>query len=185
MLKQLWILFSTFFKIGICTFGGGYAMIPLIETEAVEKKKWVTHEDVLDMIAIAEATPGVLAVNSATFVGYRVAGLAGSAAATLGVVLPSFIIILLVSLFYNEFRENVWVDCAFKGIRAAVVALMLNAVVKLSKHIPKMAFTFTVFGAAFVLAAFTDLSVIVILLMAAAAGIVFQLILAKKEGDKK
>ena len=111
-------LFSTFFKIGAFTFGGGYAMIPLIQSDVVEKKGWINEEEMLDMIAIAESTPGVMAVNSATFVGYRIGGFWGSVCATIGVVIPSFFIILLITLFLDKFRSNPWVDAAFKGIRA-------------------------------------------------------------------
>ena len=183
-MKTLVTLFAAFFRIGICTFGGGYAMIPLIEAEAVEKRGWITSEDMLDIIAIAEATPGPLAVNTATFVGQKVAGLAGAAAATLGVVMPSFLIILIVSLFYTQFRDNRWVDCAFRGIRAAVTALMVNAVVKLSKHVPKIAFTAALFAAGFLLATFTGVSVILLLIGGAALGIVWQLFAAGRRTGK-
>ena len=183
-MKPLATRFASFFKIGICTFGGGYAMIPLIEAEAVEKKKWITSEEMLDIIAIAEATPGPLAVNTATFVGQKVAGLSGAAAATLGVVMPSFLIIIIVSLFYTQFRDNRWVDCAFRGIRAAVTALMVNAVVKLSRHVPKIAFTFALFGAAFLLASFTGVSVILLLIAGAVLGIAYQLFMARKGAEK-
>ena len=183
-MKKLWQLFSAFFKIGICTFGGGYAMIPLIEAEAVDKRGWIRSEEMLDIIAIAEATPGPLAINTATFVGQKVAGLAGAAAATLGVVMPSYIIIILVSLFYTQFRENRWVDCAFRGIRAAVVALMINAVVKLSRHVPKIAFTWGLFALALAAALFTDVSVILILIVAGVAGVAYQTLTAGKGAGK-
>ena len=113
-LKRLWQVFLTFFKIGAFTFGGGYAMIPLIQHEAVEKRKWVTDEDILDIVAIAESTPGPIAINSATFVGYRAAGVLGSAAATLGVVLPSFVIILALSFVLAQFQEVKYVQYAFR-----------------------------------------------------------------------
>ena len=173
-MRTLLELFSAFFKIGICTFGGGYAMIPLIEAEAVEKRKWISAEEMLDIIAVAEATPGPLAINTATFVGRKTAGLPGAAAATLGTVLPSYLIIILVSLFYRQFRENRWVDCAFRGIRAAVVALMVNAVVKLARHVPKIAFAFALFGLALAAALCTDISVVAVLLAAGTAGVGYQ-----------
>ena len=105
--QKLWKVFATFFKIGAFTFGGGYAMIPLIQNEAVEKNKWITDDDILEIIAIAESTPGPIAINSATFVGYRAAGVLGSVCATLGVVLPSFVIILLLSLCCGSSRSCV------------------------------------------------------------------------------
>ena len=104
-LKDLWKIFAAFFKIGAFTFGGGLAMIPLIQKEAVEKQKWITDDDILEIIAIAESTPGPIAINSATFVGYRAAGILGSACATLGVVLPSFVLILLLSFVLRQFQE--------------------------------------------------------------------------------
>ncbi len=116
----LWQIFFTFFKIGAFTFGGGYAMVPLIQREASEKHGWVTDEDILDIVAIAESTPGPIAINSATFVGYRACGVLGSVAATLGVVLPSFMIILAISGILRQFQENVYVQYAFRGIRCGV-----------------------------------------------------------------
>jgi chromate transporter len=132
-------LFFTFLKIGSFTFGGGYAMIPLIQGEMVEKKKWITEEEMVDMIAIAESTPGVIAVNSATFVGYKIGKFWGSLLATIGVVLPSLIVIILVSLFFENFLEIKMVDYAFRGIRAGVSVLIFNAAIKFLKVAPKSA----------------------------------------------
>ena len=126
--KDLWKVFTTFFKIGAFTFGGGYAMIPIIQKEAVEKHGWVTDDDILEIIAIAESTPGPIAINSATFVGYRTCGVLGSAAATLGVVLPSFIIILIVAKCYDKFKENRIVKGCMTGLKPAVVGLIANAI---------------------------------------------------------
>ena len=117
-------LFLTFLKIGAFTFGGGYAMIPIIQKEIVEKRKWITDDDILEIIAIAESTPGPIAINSATFVGYRVAGFFGAFFSTLGVVLPSFVIILLISFVLREFQHIKAVQYAFNGIRAGVLALL-------------------------------------------------------------
>ena len=108
-LKKCWVLFVTFFKIGAFTFGGGYAMIPLIQKEVVESKGFITDEDILDIFAIAESTPGPIAINSATFIGYKIAGVLGSFFATLGVVLPSFIIIFIISMFADAFKQNEYV----------------------------------------------------------------------------
>ncbi len=138
-------LFLTFFKIGICTFGGGYAMIAIIEREAIERKKWLKHEEFLDIIAIAESTPGPLAINSATFIGYKIAGAIGSIFATLGVVIPSFIIIYAISLFFDAFLSIEWVGYAFLGIQSAVAFLILNAGIKMFKSIEKSPLSIVLF----------------------------------------
>ena len=117
-LKKVFQLFITFIKIGAFTFGGGYAMVPLIQRETVEKKKWINDDDILEIVAIAESTPGPIAVNSATFVGYKTAGVLGAAAATIGVVLPSFTIIYFISFVIDKFENNTAVKYAFSGIRA-------------------------------------------------------------------
>lgn len=124
-------LFLTFAKIGAFTFGGGYAMISLIDSECVEKKKWLTHDEFADMTAIAEATPGPVAINCATFVGYKMSGTIGAVLATLGVVLPSFVIILLISMFFENFLKYEIIANAFKGIRTAVSILIIQAGVKM------------------------------------------------------
>ena len=137
--KMLWELFSTLFKIGLFTFGGGYAMIAFFESEFVEKKKWLDKEEFLDMVAIAESTPGPIAINSATYVGYKNAGVLGAACATLGVVLPSFIIIFIISLFLDAFLSFELIGYAFKGIQAGVVYLILSAGIKMLKSMDKNA----------------------------------------------
>ncbi len=139
-LKVILSAFWTMFKIGLFTFGGGYAMIAIIERELVEKKKWIDHEEFLDIIAIAESTPGPLAINSATFIGYRISKVLGSVFATLGVVLPSFIIIFIISLFFDAFLSIEWVGYAFKGIQAGVAFIILNAGIKMFKKFKKSAF---------------------------------------------
>lgn len=170
--ENYWRLFYTFLKIGAFTFGGGYAMIPLIHKEAVENHKWITDEDVLNIIAIAESTPGVLAVNSATFVGYRVAGFWGSLLATVGVVLPAFLVISILSFFIAAVKENQWVSYAFLGVRAGVIVLMWQAVTKLSKSCSKGLFNIAIMIGAFLLASTASIDVIVILMAAAVIGIV-------------
>ena len=136
-LKDLLTLFITFFKIGIITFGGGYAMIAVMERELAEKRQWITHDEFLDMIAVAESSPGPIAINSATFIGYKLNKFFGSLFATLGVVLPSFIIIFVISLFFDEFLTIEYVGYAFHGIQAAVVFLIISAGVKMLKHLKK------------------------------------------------
>ncbi len=171
--KLAWELFCTFFRIGAFTFGGGYAMIPLIQTETVENKKWISDNDILEIVAIAESTPGPIAINSATFVGYRVAGVLGSACATLGVVLPSFVIILIISFVLKEFAHLTAVKYAFEGIRAGVLALIIKSLIKMYKQVPKNAFSYVVLAAAFVAAAFTNVNVIVIIALCALFGVLY------------
>ena len=130
-------LFTTFFKIGAFTFGGGYAMIPLIQHEVTEKNKWITDEDILEIVAIAESTPGPIAINSATFVGYRVCGVLGSIAATLGMVIPSFLTMLCVFFVLHQFKDLPAVQYAFMGIRACVLALVIKALLSMYKKCAK------------------------------------------------
>lgn len=130
-------LFLTFAKIGLFTFGGGYAMLSMIEHICVTQKQWITHDDLVHVTVIAESTPGPVAVNCATFVGYRQKGLPGALAATLGVILPSFVIIFLISLFLDRFLEITWVASAFQGIRVAVGILIVDVAVRMIKKMPK------------------------------------------------
>lgn len=130
---NLFKLFIIFFKIGAFTFGGGYAMIPLIQTEIVDKNKWLTNEEFLDTIAVSQSSPGAIAVNISIMIGYRLNGLLGAIFSVLGVVLPSFIIILTISMFLYKYRDNDIIDKVFLGIRPAVVALISSAVYKLIK----------------------------------------------------
>ena len=126
-------LFTTFFKIGHFSFGGGFAMIPLIQREVIEKRKWINEKDFWDMLVLAQSTPGPIAVNTAVFVGYKTAGTLGAISATLGTVMPSFIVILLLALFFAEVRENRYVDAAFRAMRPAVVALIVAPLIGLVK----------------------------------------------------
>lgn len=169
--KKLLSLFCVFFKIGLFTFGGGYAMIPLIQRETVRNKKWITDDDVLEMVAIAESTPGSIAVNIATFVGYRIAGVLGAFFATVGVVLPSFAVILLISFAINEFQNIPTVQYAFKGIRAGVLALIIHALFNLYTQSPKNFIACVLMAFAFVLTAFFDVNVLVVIVCCAAIGL--------------
>jgi len=130
-------LFLSFAKIGLFTFGGGYAMISLIENNCVEKKKWITHDEMMDIAVIAESTPGPIAINCATFVGYKIAGMLGAVLATLGVVIPSFIIIVIISMFLDNFLEISLVANAFIGIKVAVGILIFDAGITMMKKMPK------------------------------------------------
>lgn len=130
-------LFLTFARIGLFTFGGGYAMIAMIENACVENKKWITHDEMMNVTVIAESTPGPIAINCATFTGYRQAGFAGALAATLGIVAPSFVIIYLISMFLNNFLELTLIASAFKGIKIAVGILILDAALTMIRRMPK------------------------------------------------
>ena len=136
----LFDLFLTFAKIGLFTFGGGYALIALVENVCVEKKEWISHDEMMNVTVIAESTPGPIAINCATYVGYRQKGFAGAVVATLGMVLPSFLIIFLVSSFLDNFLEIRWVAHAFMGIKLAVGILILDAALKMMRKIPKRLF---------------------------------------------
>ena len=134
-LLRLLTLFLTFLKVGAFTFGGGYAMIPIIEEEVTKKRKWITDSEILDIIAISETTPGPIAVNTATYVGYKVGGILGSIFATLGLALPSFVIIFVISYFYKDFMQWQVIQAAFKGLKVGVIILLINAVIKLKKGV--------------------------------------------------
>ncbi len=176
-------LFTTFFRIGAFTFGGGYAMIPLIQKETVETHKWITDDDILEIIAIAESTPGPIAINSATFVGFRVAGVLGSVAATFGVVLPSFIIISVIALLLNEFQHIQAVKYAFWGIRAGVLALVLKALINMYKKCKKNVMSYIVMALAFIGAAILGIHVLIIIVACAVIGLVYSLV--KKGGNEQ
>ena len=127
MVTLLYNLFITFFKIGLFTFGGGYAMIGMIEDACVTKKNWISHDEMMEITVIAESTPGPIAINCATYVGYKQAKMLGAIAATLGIVLPSFLIIYFISIGFNQFLEYAWVNNAFQGIKVGVAILILDA----------------------------------------------------------
>ncbi len=137
-------LFCTFARIGLFTFGGGYAMISLIQDICVEKKKWISHDEMMDITIIAESTPGPIAINCATYVGYKKRGMVGAVASTIGMVLPSFIIIYLISLFLDSFLEIAWIASAFKGIKIAVGLLILDAALKMIGKMKKKPFQIAV-----------------------------------------
>lgn len=140
-MKELLDLFFTFFKLGAFTFGGGYAMMSQLQELVVEKKKWITNDELLDICAIAEVTPGPVAINLSTYIGYKKKGFLGSLVSTIGVVLPSFVILFLISLVFRQFIENKFVAYAFTGINCAVALLIIRAAIKLFKQIKKDYFT--------------------------------------------
>ena len=180
-------LFLTFAKIGLFTFGGGYAMISLIEHACVERKKWITHDEMMNVTVIAESTPGPIAINCATFVGYKQKGLMGAAAATIGIVLPSFCIIFLISMVLDHFLEIVWIAHAFKGIKIAVGILILDAAVKMIGKMQKKPIPLAIMGCAFTAMLMIDifaLRVSSITLMLIAAFVSLALFLIKRDAGK-
>ena len=179
--KKLWQVFAAFFKIGAFTFGGGLAMIPLIQKEAVENHGWVTDDDILEIIAIAESTPGPIAINSATFVGYRAAGILGSVCATLGVVFPSLIIITVIAAFISNFAHLPVVQNAFAGVRVCVCVLIFNAVTKLWKKSVVDKATLVIFLAVFAGSVFLELSPVLYVLLAGIAGVLIKTWEAKQK----
>ena len=190
-MKKVTELFVTFLKIGAFTFGGGYAMIALLEHEFVEKKRWITKEEFLDMVAIAESTPGPVAVNSATYLGCKMAGIKGSAAATVAVCLPSFLVIYGISLFFDQFLSLTLVANAFKGIQVCVIYLIFTAGIRMLKNLEKNAFNLAVVVA--VTAAMIVLSIMAVsfssicyILLSGTAGVLLYLLQrAKKDGEKQ
>ena len=150
-IKELLILFIAMFKIGLFTFGGGYAMISVFENEFVSKKKYLNHDEFMNILVIAESTPGPVAINMATYIGYKRNNILGSVFSTLGMVLPSFIIIYIISLFFNNLLENKYVAAAFKGIQACVVFLIFSAGLKLFKKMKKNIFNIAVMSVTFII----------------------------------
>jgi len=181
-------LFFEFFKIGLFTFGGGLSMIPFIQKSVVEKNKWMSEDEMIDMLAISESTPGPIAINCATFVGYRVGKIRGAILSTLGVVLPSFIIILIISLFYEKFIEVKVIKWAFLGIKAGVAALILNAGLKILKKTEHNLFSFAIMLLAIEIALFTSIHTVFVIIFGLVVGVVFYSLLYhfdKKKENKE
>ena len=185
--KSLGTLFFTFFKIGLFTFGGGYAMIALLEEEFIQRCKWLDKDEFLDMTAIAESTPGPVAINSATYLGYKLAKVPGAATATVAVCLPSFLIIYAISLFFEQFTQLTVIANAFKGIQVCVIYLIFSAGVRMLKALDKSPFATGVLAA--VMLAMVGLSLagvsvssILLILLSGAAGVAAWLIGRRKEG---
>ena len=184
-MNKIRTLFLTFFKIGAFTFGGGYAMVALLASEFIEKKKWISRDDFLNMVAIAESTPGPVAVNSATYIGYSIAGSKGAAAATIAVCLPSFFVIYCISLFFDRFLSLTVVAHAFRGIQVCVIYLILSAGLKMLRQLERNAFNVCILAA--VIAAMVGCSVAAVsfssiyyILLSGAAGVLLYLV--KKAG---
>ena len=187
--KNLPTLFFTMLKIGLFTFGGGYAMIALLENEFVTKRGWLEQEEFLDVAAIAESTPGPIAINSATYIGFKQAGILGSVVATLGMTLPSFCIIYAISLFFDAFLSLTVVACAFRGIQIAVIYLILSAGLRMLKKMKKTPFSravllLTLIGMVTLTLFSVKLSTIVYILTSGAAGVTLWLIQRLRRGEK-
>lgn len=185
--KSLGTLFFTFFKIGLFTFGGGYAMIALLEEEFIQRRKWLDKDEFLDMTAIAESTPGPVAINSATYLGYKLAKIPGAATATVAVCLPSFLIIYAISLFFKQFTQLTVIANAFKGIQVCVIYLIFSAGVRMLKALDKSPFATGVLAAVMLVMVGLSLagvsaSSILLILLSGAAGVAAWLIGRRKEG---
>ena len=179
MLKELMILFLTFAKVGVMTFGGGYAMLPILQREVVESRGWATEEELADYFAIGQCTPGVIAVNTATFIGRKKDGVLGGVVATLGVVFPSIVILSLLAGVITQFSELAWVKNAFAGVRVCVCVLIFNAVRKLGRKSVVDKWTAAIFALVAAGAIFTDLSPVVFVVFAGVCGIVLRVLLKK------
>lgn len=171
-MSELFTMFLIFAKVGVMTFGGGYAMLPILEREVVENKKWATSEELLNYFAVGQCTPGIIAVNTATFIGYKKKGIPGAISATAGVVFPSLVIIILIAAFLQNFAEIQAVQNAFAGVRAVVAALIINAVVKFFKSGVKDITGFVIFVAAFIVAEILGISSVFVVIGALIIGLI-------------
>ncbi|MCQ2613536.1 MAG: chromate transporter [Treponemataceae bacterium] len=189
-IKELLGLFGLFFKIGACTFGGGLAMLPILERELTEKRNWTTKETLLDYYAIGQTTPGIIAVNVATFIGYNRAGITGGIIATLGVVAPSILIISLIAIFLTGYAENPYVRKALAGINVAVAALLCKVVWGLRKNVKKSLFTLIMCLATFAAVVFLKVNTAIVVICGIAAGFVYHIYktrktIKSKDGEQK
>ncbi len=173
-MNELFSLFSTFFRIGGLTFGGGYAMLPMLEKEVVDEKKWATSEELLDYYAVGQATPGIIAVNTATFVGYKVKGMLGALFATAGVVFPSLVIIIIIATCLQNFAKYEIVQRAFSGIRVAVAVLIIDAIAKLWKNSVIDKVGILIFLVTFIFGSFFNISPIYIVISSAILGFILK-----------
>ncbi|MFI3172344.1 MAG: chromate transporter [Eubacteriales bacterium] len=179
-MKLLWELYQAFFRIGLLTFGGGLAMLPMLKREVVDKYEWIKEEEMLDIYAIGQCTPGIIAVNTATYIGFKKKGIAGGIAATLGEVSPSLIIIVLIASVLKNYMDNVILLHAFAGIRIVVCGLMMTTVVQMMKSGIKNWIGGLLFSLAVILALFTPISTIFIIVMAAIIGVIIEKVKGKR-----
>ena len=183
-MKELWNLYVSWFKMGLFTFGGGYAMLPMIQKEVIEKYHWATEDEIMDYYAIGQVTPGIIAVNTATFVGFKIRGVIGGIIATLGVVSPSIIIISVICGLIQNFSDLPAVQSALRGIQVAVCVLMTKAVINLYKKGVKSIPTFMIFAGAWLLSTFTNISTIILVIIAGICGYVIYVTDQKKGGEQ-
>lgn len=183
-MREIINLFLAFAKIGAVTFGGGYAMLPILQRDIVKKHGWATDEELMDYFAIGQCTPGIIAVNTATFIGYKQKGVLGGIFATLGVIFPSIVIISVIAAFITNYADLPVVRYAFNGIRVCVCILILNAVLKLSKSSLVDKWTSGIFAVVFILSMFFNISAAILVLAAGLAGYIIKRFSAKEESQK-
>ncbi|MBR2501636.1 MAG: chromate transporter [Rikenellaceae bacterium] len=181
-MRELLTMFGSFFKIGLFTFGGGYAMVPIIQREVIDRRGWVDRDEFVELLTLAQSAPGPIALNTSVFVGYKMRGYAGALAALLGVVVPAFTVILLVAIYFAQFRENVYVNAAFKGMRPAVVALIVSPIVSLSRGMGAWKYALAAAVALFVW--WSGVSPIWLIIVAAGVGVAIELYNSRKQVER-
>lgn len=183
-MKKLLTLYFAFFKMGIINFGGGYALLPLLQKELVDKRGWITNEEITDYYAIGQCTPGAIAVNVSTFVGYKIKGVLGGIVATLGFISPAFLIIFLIATVLNQFADLWYIQSAFKAIRVCVFILILSAIIKLSKKSVVDWITLSIAAIILVLSIFTSIPLYIYVIVAGTVGILIKLHQERKKNKK-
>ncbi len=183
-MKELWQIFFVFFKMGAVTFGGGYAMLPILRREIVEKRKWLNEEKIMDFYAISQGLPGIIAINVAVFIGYTRKKAIGAIAGALGMVCPSIIIITIIAMFLSNFQENVYVRHALAGVCVCVCALILDSVIAMWKKGVKDKFGIFLFSAMLLCMVLTNISPIFLVILAALCGIAFKALMRRKGANK-
>lgn len=181
-MRELLTMFGSFFKIGLFTFGGGYAMVPIIQREVIDHRGWVDRDEFIELLTLAQSAPGPIALNTSVFVGYKMRGYAGALAALLGVVVPAFTVILIVAIYFAQFRENVYVNAAFKGMRPAVVALIVSPIVSLSRGMGAWKYALAAAVALFVW--WSGVSPIWLIIVAAGVGVAIELYNSRKQVER-
>lgn len=181
-MRELLTMFGSFFKIGLFTFGGGYAMVPIIQREVIDRRGWVDRDEFIELLTLAQSAPGPIALNTSVFVGYKMRGYAGALAALLGVVVPAFTVILVVAIYFAQFRENAYVNAAFKGMRPAVVALIVSPIVSLSRGMGAWKYALAAAVAVFVW--WSGVSPIWLIIVAACTGVAIELYNSRKHVER-
>lgn len=181
-MRELLTMFGSFFKIGLFTFGGGYAMVPIIQREVIDRRGWINRDEFVELLTLAQSAPGPIALNTSVFVGYKMRGYAGALAALLGVVVPAFTVILIVAIYFAQFRENVYVNAAFKGMRPAVVALIVSPIVSLSRGMGAWKYALAAAVALFVW--WSGVSPIWLIIVAAGVGVAIELYNSRKHVER-